>query len=176
LYQTDGIKGLIGHTYTLEVIYEDKIYTANEPMFVNQPIDSFYVTNIKNNIFFKDGMYIVVQINVPEGPVKYSRIIFTENDSIYSEYNDLTLFETSFIRGKSEVLIPYVYKSGDVIVLETYSLSQAVFNYFEAYYKITTGEFSASLVASHNPPSNISGGCLGYFQVSAVRQDTIIIP
>lgn len=176
IFQSKNIEGKIGRTYKIKVIHNNNTYEAEEIMRNIPKLDSIYIQEIKDNEIYNDGKYLFVKISSSEKDDIFFRTIISENDSVYSEYRDLAIFDSSFSGANTEIAIPYPFETKDTITLATYSITERVYNFLLTYQEFTMGENSLSIAQSQNPPSNISGGCLGYFQVSAIRHDTIVIP
>lgn len=175
-YTADNFNKKSGSTYNLKVQVGDKIFNASDKMLECNIVDSLYVEYFENKDYYEDGYYIKSSINVQEDEKQYFRLILSVNDTMFTNYIDLMLFETSLIADQSEVIIPYVYQSGDFVTMKLYSLSEEMYRYWNAYFQITTGFLGNATSPSQNPPSNISGGCLGYFQVSSVNTYVVSIP
>lgn len=176
LYESQNMKATIGNIYTLKVNYKEETYVSEDTMRSSLPIDSLYIINMKDHGIYEDGKYLTAIVKLDEESIEYSRVVFSVNDSLYDGYQDLLLFETSFLTSKSHVFIPYSLNSGDKVELQVFSISKDLYHYFITLYQITTSVFNTSLSSSQNPPSNILGNCLGYFQVSSVNTYTFVVP
>lgn len=174
-YETDSMQAQVGETYKLEVQVDGKWYYAIEKLLPCKIVDSLYVINLTNSIVYEDGLYIMVKLSIPNENVAFYRAVVSNNDSVYNTYNDLLLFETSFVKDETEVLFPYPFISGDSVVIRAYSISERMFEYFNAYARITQGLTTPSSLPMQNPPTNIIGGAVGYFQVSSVTISSIKI-
>lgn len=175
-YSTESIKKEVGAKYTLQVEVGENLYVAEEEMYENNLVDSFYVEYFENRDFYEDGYYILSTLEIIEDSKEFFRLILTVNDTVMDNYVNLLLFETSLLVDEIEVIVPYDFKPGDVVKMELFSMSEELYRYWNSYYNITSGLLGNPTAPSQNPPSNISGGCLGYFQVSSVKTFTIEIP
>lgn len=167
-YVSDKIKGITGRQYSLTVETENKHFSASETMYPCNIVDSVYFEYIDNIVIYSEGYYIKAKLNFEDDSPQFFRLLFYKNDSLYNGYQDIALFETTNIPTTLEAIIPFVLEKGDTASMKLYSLSSSVFEYFRIYSNITNVILSNSTVPPFNPPSNISGGALGYFQVSSV--------
>lgn len=175
-YTGELLEKEVGTDFNLEVEVNDLKYSASESMFSNNIVDSIFVRYIKDKDYYEEGYYIVSSIKVNEEKKQFFRLVLTVNDIVLDNYVDLLLFETSLLANEIEVIIPYAFKSGDMAKMELFSFSEEMYRYWNAYYQITNGFLGNPTAPSQNPPSNISGGCLGYFQVSSVKTYFVEIP
>lgn len=175
-YESDSLQAMVGEVYKLEVQVEGKWFYAVEELLPCNIFDSLYVIHLTNSLIYKDGLYVMIKFPIPPEKTTYYRAVVSKNDSVYRGYNDLLLFETSFLQDETEVMIPYRFDSSDKVVIQAYSISASIFDYFSAYAGITQGSLSPSILPTQNPPTNIVGGALGYFQTSSVIIDSIQIP
>jgi hypothetical protein len=176
IYECDSMQAKVGETYKLEVLVDGKWYYGVEEMLPCKIVDSLYTFNLSNSIVYKEGVYVMAKLSIPPENITYYRAVVSNNDSIYSEYSDLLLFETSFLKDETEVMLPYSFTTGDSVVIYAYSISEGMFEYFSVYARITQGFIIPSNLPMQNPPTNLIGGAVGYFQVSSVTTHTIQIP
>jgi hypothetical protein len=174
-YESQQIKGYTGREYTLTVDAENKHYSATEEMLPYKLTDSLYTVYLKNNTIYSDGYYIEAKLDIVNDTTQFYRLLFYCNDSLYDGFGDIVLFETKNIFTSVDVIIPFTLKLGDTASIKLYSLTQPVFDYFLTYSEITTDIYTNSMVPPINPPSNISEGALGYFQVSSVLEREVIV-
>lgn len=167
IYENGDIIPKVNNTYQLNVFSDSQQYQATEAMISNAQIDSTVVIYIENNEFYDDGYYILVHAHRLNSNIHYYKVEVIVNDSLYNGYDNLLIFEDSYKTEKLESLIPYTFQKGDDVIINLYSVSENVYEYFYCIYQITN---LTNLInsASLNPPSNISNCSLGYFQVSSV--------
>ncbi len=175
IYESGKVKGVIGVTYSLEVKVDDQIFTAREKMHPVAFEDSTYYTWKEKDAIYKEGYYLESKIKRLVDTSSFYRLIFKKNDSIYANYSDLILFETVPAMELAEITIPYKLGINDTVEVNVYSLSGGIYEYWSVVARITTITIRNSSIPPQNPPSNISGNVLGFFQVSSVLQHTLII-
>lgn len=170
VYETDSIKGIPGRSYTLEVTVNDTLYSATEKMYKSGSFDSITVKYIEDHSFFEDGYYIHAFAFKESNTVEYYKASVTENDSLYNGYEDMILFDNIFVQAEIELIVPYAFEAGDTVKIKSYTLSKEVFDYHSALFNLTVNVYGNISRVIENPPSNISNGALGYFQVSDVKE------
>lgn len=175
IYESEDIKGVVGVMYSLEVKVEDQIFTASEKMYPVAFEDSTYYTWKEKDAIYEEGYYLESKIKRLADTAGFYRLIFKKNDSIYANYSDLALFETVPAMELAEITIPYKLGINDTVEVSVYSLSGGIYEYWSAVARITTITLRNSSIPPQNPPSNISGNVLGFFQVSSVLQHKLII-
>ena len=67
------------------------------------------------------------------------------------------------------------YAQDDLARVEVYSLTREAFIYYRDLQKLLTNDGGLFGTPPANPRSNISGGALGFFQVSAIVSGEIVI-
>jgi hypothetical protein len=164
-----------GTPYTLTVTHSGMVYTATEVLRPITIIDSMYMVYYSEMPYYANGYYLQFAINVPQGYDGFYRLVLSRNDTLLNQYTDLLIFETMYYQGPAIVDIPVRFNKGDKILATIYSLPEPVYDYYVAYQRLTQGYFSSSSVPVQNPPTNISGNVLGYFQVSSVQTKTLVV-
>ncbi len=167
--------------YKLEVMFNDKIYTAeHESRSVPEIIE----------IGFRDGsedwesiQYYETTIsfldNAGEGDGYFYRA-FNKNNSVKDKINRGFLRDDKFIDGilfEDVVATDYEYRhqSGDTIVVELYSIGKEALDYFNDILSESFRSEDPFASPPVNARSNISGGAAGYFLVSDMVQREVII-
>ena len=159
IYQGSSLIGTVGRTYTLEVVVDDKRYTARSTMPPTIPIDS-----IGLDLFFIQRLL----------PAIYN--YRTQNTNSFPISRKFT-FSDRFNNGQAVAypLFKLDITSGDVIDVTLYSVDEPVFEYFRTLDDAGLGN-SFTAAAPANPRTNISGGALGYFQAASRTTTTRLIP
>lgn len=170
-YVGEKIRGEIGHTYTLSVIYEEKEYTATSKIPPLVKLDSLSMYKVP----IMDYAIPMVHYTDPKGEInQYYRCLVYINGK---QLPDMTeqVFDCEFTDGSPmhEPLAVFTYdndndpvKKGDEILIEFQCIDKGAHTFFDTLSKIEDKKT--------NPISNISGGALGYFCASTVDQMTII--
>lgn len=174
--------GTIGRTYTLRVDVDGASYEATDMMYSVTAIDSLEFRVNEN------------QQEDPEEPGKiYEMLLYArepqdeDNFYLFKYYrNDsLTVFNPTDIYYSNDELLgeniggipsPVYYGTGDKARLEAYSLSRNGYVYYNDLSTILNndgGGMFGSIPAS--PRTNLSNDALGFFQVSAVREQETFV-
>ena len=185
-YVSTGIVGEVGKTYSLKVLYNDKIYTSSTK--IENP-------KVLDNLFWKE------QVNLPGYGFSWAKItdspvmgdayrweVKNLSDLFYSKpfqpftddrfYNGKT-FEFSVENPMSfkdqtiENQYKGYYKLGDTIVVKFSKLGKKEYQFFEKKYnQIYSG--GNPFATPTNIPTNIEGGALGIWAGFSPWYDTLI--
>ena len=183
-YVSTGIVGEVGKTYSLKVLYNDKIYTSSTK--IENP-------KVLDNLFWKE------QVNLPgygfswakitDSPIKgdayrwevknLSDVSFSKPFQPFTDdrfYNGLT-FEFSVENPMSykdtTIENKGYYKLGDTIVVKFSKLGKKEYQFFEKKYnQIYSG--GNPFATPTNIPTNIEGGALGIWAGFSPWYDTLI--
>ncbi len=164
-----------GKTYTLYVNTGNASYTAKGALISMNGIDSIYARRLPN--VDKDSAYFTF-INagaVDPTVTRYYQINLYKNDSLLTGGTNIAVFNDKYLSALRAINLPYAFSKNDTVTLELYSLSKAMFSYYES---LTINVFSLNFVNSGyrtNPPQMFSKFAAGYFQVSAVDKKQIVI-
>ncbi len=169
VYNTATVQGTAGSTYTLEVMTDNKTYTASSTMpgivvldSVSFFINTFFGTTLTNPLpNFQDppdadNYYFFKQL-INRKPVK-TFFVFDDRLS-QGRYISRQLFNDS----------AYI-KNLDTVELEMRCIDKNVYNYFNHIIEAQGGGNSGPVAAPGNPASNISNGAFGYFSAHTVQR------
>jgi hypothetical protein len=174
-YQTKRIKGIYGNTYFLEVIVDEKKYTASSTMSNKVPLDSLRINN-----FLVNGEIRYSIIPVYTDPIQLGnsyRFIQKINDTLdqtFHVFNDNLnngKVNQRPLRGGSDSL---EVKLNDIVSVEMQCITRPTYLY---YYTLNqqTGAGPGGGTTPANPPNNIQGGALGIFSAHTVEKKFIRI-
>jgi len=175
LYKTQKIKGIEGGTYNLEVIVDQKKYTASATMPKKVNLDSLRI-----NTFPFNG-----EINYSIIPVYTDPIVIGNSYRFIQKINDTLdptfhVFDDNLnngkvnqrpLRGGDDNL---KVKLKDNVFVEMQCISNASYLYYKSLNQ-QSGAGPGGGTAPSNPPSNIEGGALGIFSAHTVQRKTIRI-
>ena len=175
LYKTQKIKGIEGGTYNLEVIVDQKKYTASATMPKKVNLDSLRI-----NTFPFNG-----EINYSIIPVYTEPIVIGNSYRFIQKINDTLdptfhVFDDNLnngkvnqrpLRGGDDNL---KVKLKDNVFVEMQCISNASYLYYNSLNQ-QSGAGPGGGTAPSNPPSNIEGGALGIFSAHTVQRKTIRI-
>lgn len=177
----EPFKGEVGNTYSLEVIVDGKTFTAQDELIRVTPIDS--ITWRMNEDEFEDpedeGEFyeILIYTKEPQETEDYYFFRFYQNDTIMNYDNTEIFFADDVLIGESidGIVGPEFYRIGDRAKFEMYSISREAFVYYSDLYTVLTNDGGMFGPVPANPRTNIEGGAVGLFQVSAIESAEIII-
>lgn len=164
-----GYKGDTSIDYSLKVIVEGKEYTATStlyPMFEVNPVLQF---DYRPASGFIDEGYAVTYYSIDSREDEvYTRFNFGQNDTIF----DQSILFTNADLKKNETVpfeLPfYRAQSGDSVMLIFRSIDVPVATYFNALSNLSSGAPGPFQTPPANPPTNISGGAVGYFMCTDI--------
>ena len=155
----------VGNTYTLNVKYKDKTYTASEQCRFQLPIDSIKVIYSPNRPFFPAGYYLWEWAGEKPGIGDCYQWDLYRNDTLLNDdfyfTNDDQLVDGQYLASD----FPFPYKLNDRLVLEQYAISRQYFNYLNAVQSQTNRDGSPFSAPPSNIGGNVSNGAMGYFAV-----------
>lgn len=176
-----GLTGQVGSSYELSVELNGTHYEASETMLPVSRIDS--LTTKFNADEFEDpqvpGRYYEVLLNAQEPQDREDQYLFKfyRNDTLVRDFpTDIYVAEDELLGGNiAELEIAGYYALGDVSRVEMYSLTREAFVYYSDLSNLLNGDGGMFSPPPANPRSNISNGALGYFQVSAVDSEELVV-
>lgn len=169
-YVAQTLRGEVGRTYNLLVIYEEKTYTSTSTMPPLVEIDS--ITMYKFPVI--DYHIPRIHFKDPKGKANdYYRIkLFIKDKYMSVGQEAVSTDQTDGL----EVALPFFVdekklddekiKKGDKITFELQSVDKGAYTFFD-----TLGKMEET---KNNPTSNISGGVLGYFSAYSYDRQFII--
>jgi Domain of unknown function (DUF4249) len=179
-YETSKTFGMIGHTYTLTVLHNGKIFTAVSTMADDTPLldIKFLPTQFSpNGPGSKDTLpfFTAVPIHTDQVNVKnFYRYIQTINGVVDSSFlirNDV--FNDGKINAQPifSRKLPHL---GDNYSLKMENIDESTYTYFYSLNQ-SSGNGPGGGTTPANPPTNISGGALGYFSAYSQSQLTVLV-
>ncbi len=169
-YTAKTLKGIVGRTYQLKVIYDDQTYTASSKMPPVVKIDSvtmfdFPVIDYQlPRVHFKDPTGTVNDYYRAKLYIN-DKYIPTNGEAISADRSDGIEIVELFFPDEKKLENEEISKR-DKIRVELQSVDKGAYTYF-----YTLGNISES---ENNPTSNISGGALGYFSAYSTDSKSII--
>jgi len=166
IYTTNEIQPVIGETYTLDIRWEDKTYTASDKLNEVPKIDSIY-TEFEEETGITDAGYFV-KIN-SQDPVDISNFYFYRvyrNDSLFilpDPGNSRTIIlKDEFFDGENRLAVvpneEVVYEVGDIAKVDQIGISEEYYQFlFELYRQ--TGYQGVSFTGNP-PPATIRGNII----------------
>lgn len=171
-YLTNSLQGVEGRTYTLSVSCEGHNYTSLCRMPYAVKMDT--LTDQKDPTT-NSGYALIPHYQDPPLVKNFYRFKAYENSSPLRELirvrKDLST-DGQFI--KEPIGFENFFNPGDTATLDFMCIDERVYQYFFGLSQTLSTGLNAP-ASPGNPPSNISGGCLGYFSAHTVQSKTIVI-
>lgn len=173
--------GTPGKTYMLSVTTEGMTYTAEDQLLRLVPMEKLeYRVNEEEKEDPEDaGRFFEVLLFVKEPKETKDYYLFKcyRNDTIeYANENEIYYSDDELIGEDIDgVPLPVFYAQDDLARVEVYSLTREAFIYYRDLQKLLTNDGGLFGTPPANPRTNISGGALGFFQVSAIQAGEIVI-
>lgn len=172
-----GFQADTGRVYNLKVIVNGQEYTAQSTLFPMFEVDPQLAFEFMPATAFTDEGYAVTYYSVDSrGQDIYTKFNFGQNDTIFDQE---ILFSGADIKKNERVpfeLPFYRAQSGDSVMLIFKSVDTPVAKYFEALSSLNSGAPGPFQTPPANPPTNISGGAVGYFWCTDVVRLGQIVP
>ncbi|MCH2022222.1 MAG: DUF4249 domain-containing protein [Saprospiraceae bacterium] len=186
IYKGTSLLGVIGNTYTLDVVLEGVTYTATSTMPPLTVIDSCSTQPLGN--FFGGGG------GPGSGNSKPKFWVFANyTDSV--DYINYYAIRTSYYNEENEYVTDYRisdddltdglstrtfttfnrFESGDTVTIEFASIDRVTHLYFKTLEDAISGAGFAS-AAPANPTNNFTNGALGYFGAWSKDREVFILP
>jgi hypothetical protein len=174
IYTTHNLRGSINSSYSMFAIVNEKQYSSLSQMPSKTNLDSLYTTTNGGGGFGNSNkIKVVPKYRDPVGVNNFYRFILyingvqTDDVFVQSDKNrDGQVFNQPLV---SRTTI----NPGDFISIDMQCIDENVYKYFNSLAR----NFRRGLNQSQtpvNPPSNITGGKLGYFNAHTVQRKSII--
>ena len=173
--------GIIGNTYTMSVMVDGESYMAQETLLPVTQIDSLTVIVNEDEMEDPDEENHFYEVlffaQEPQDRVDHYLFKFYGNDEIVRDSEeDIYFAEDEFIgEAIDDLPIAGFYELDDLVRVEMFSISREAFVYYNDLFNLLNNDGGMFSPPPANPRTNLSNGALGYFQVSAVEMDEIVI-
>ena len=168
------LKGEINKTYTLNINFDNKDYTASSSMQPPLLLDSLYSLPATENGYYE--LYVNTQESTT--PKQFYLLKTIKNGMLNDTIKNWSYFSDDLINGiyLQDLYIGYVNaKSGDTIQMKTFSISKEQYEYINTAMQTQSAPIPFLGSNPANIKGNISNGAMGFFQVSAVSLKGCII-
>ncbi len=178
---SEEFAGAIGKSYTLQVSFEGKTYTAQEKMYSVTTVDSLtyrYAEDLDSTDVEENRMLeVLVYLNEPQDEDNYYLAKFYRNgEPLNDDGTTVYYFNDDVLNGRiQDFPVPDYFAFGDSARAELYSISAEGFRFFADLEKILNNDGGLFSGIPANASTNIKGGAIGYFQVSAMEFTELVI-
>lgn len=173
--------GEIGRSYKLTVVVDGQTFTAQDTLFRIVPIDKLTSRiNDDEEADPKDpGRFYEVLLYVKEPKETEDYYLFKcyRNGKLeYANDTDIYFSDDQLLSENIDgIPMPIFYAVDDMAKFEAYSLTRDAFVYYRDLQKLLNNDGGLFGNPPANPRSNIAGGAIGFFQVSAVQSGELKI-
>lgn len=180
-YPVNPLQGSVGETYSLSVNIDGQEYGATESMLPVTTIDSLTVTLDEEELEDPEtpGRFYEILFFAQEPQDRKDQYLFRfyRNDSIVLDFPTDIYFSDDVFLGPTidNITIAGWYAEGDRAKVEMYSLTQEAFIFYSDLFNLINNDGGMFSPPPADPRNNLSNGALGYFQVSAVDIEEIIV-
>jgi hypothetical protein len=175
----EDFTGEVGNEYTLYVESEGTTYTATEAMYHVPPFDSLSVRLNEDELEDPDeeGYFyeVLFYIKEPQQTTDYYLLKVLRNDTIQNwDGEGIFYTDDTFLSGNIQGFpTPIFFAERDMATVEMYSISRDGYVYFLDLDENINSDGGMFDGRPANVRSNVKGGAVGYFQVSALATDNI---
>lgn len=173
-----GVKGKI---YTLEIEVDGVDYSASDTLPGTAAIDSLTSSvNVRESLDpDEEGRFYDVKIygKEPKEELNFYMFRFYRNDTIVRRFSsDIFVTDDTFLGEEIKGFpFPFYSAESDKVVLEMYGISRNAFIYYSDLQLVLGNDGGMFSPPPANPRSNIDGDALGFFLVSSIASDTLIV-
>ncbi len=190
VYRTDSLPLTVGRSYTLQIRWKGDVYEATERLVEVAPIDTLYFRARPNKSAATDGVRATIDLRDPAGTANYylwDQFI----DGVRTVAPDtlvrvrVVASDELFNGRRVRVFQPFdgiAVRSGQEVRIRQYSISEAMWRYYQALGAQTDGDASPFGVPSASVRGNVANRtrpdarALGYFSVSQVAERVARVP
>jgi hypothetical protein len=175
VYRNDSIRAVAGKTYALLVQAGGKSYTAQTLMPKEVSFDSVWIR--KQEMFGQSNYVVNISYTDPSTDSNYYRFVQYVNDKPVPR---VYLFDDRLTSGRN-VRFPLNNQQsdttlqidpGDRVTVDMLNIDRATYQFYRVFTR-QGGPGGGSAPA--NPPTNISGDCLGYFGAVTKQTKSVVV-
>lgn len=177
----EGFAGQVGRIYTLTVFAQGKTFEATDSLKYVTSIDSL---SYRPNRFAEqdppsDGKTyeLLIYAKEPQESKDYYLVKYYRNDSLtYNGDSDVYVLDDYGV-GENIDGVPsaVLYSDNDLARIEMFSLTREGFLFYNDLVTIMNSDGGMFSPPPANPRTNFSNGALGFFQVSAASERSIVV-
>jgi hypothetical protein len=173
--------GEIGRTYTLTIISDGKTYSAEDKMASVTPIDKLEYRISEDEVKDPEEENKIYEVLVfakePQETKDYYLFKFYRNDTIkFADDNDI-YYSDDVLLGENidGIPSPNYYGIGDKAKVEAYSLTRSGFVFYADLQKLLRNDGGLFGSPPANCRTNLTNGAIGFFQVSSLKSNEIMV-
>lgn len=183
-YTSQAIPMELEKSYRLHIIHDNQEFQSTGTLLPVAQVDSFSFRFSPERLFREAGYYLYFSGTTPkQRGVNYYRFTIAENDSLYDAPGDYLIQSDELLSAQIDTLqlANYAFDLGDTVSINMYSLNKDMFTYYNELLELLFNDGGIFSSPPSNPTSNIQNLTqpqhppLGFFQVSTVYGDTIVI-
>lgn len=181
-FVTNNFTAKTGLEYVLDVYDNEMHYRGSDVMAASVLEDSAYAAYLPFRPLRPEGFYPIYTGIWAQGD-HYVRFQFYRNDTMFNDRSDYFITDNAFLRDTISFFeLPFDLQPGDEVKVETYSLSEQMFNYYFEFTSILFNDGGIFSPPPVNPRSNIVNLTnpdlrpFGFFQVSSVTSNPFKTP
>ncbi len=180
-YPVVNFHGKVGTTYSLDVEVDGERYNASEKMLPVTSIDSLVVSIDEDEKADPEdaGSFYEILFYAKEPQDRKDQYLFKfyKNGEILKDSETDIYVTDDVLLGETidDVETAGFYQLGEVAGVEMYSLTQEAFIFYSDLVNLLNSDGGMFSPPPANPRNNLSNNALGYFQVSAVDRETIVV-
>ncbi len=158
-------------TYTLKVLADGQEYTSVSTLYPMFYVDPQLQFEYRDASGFLDAGYAVTYWSSDSRPQEiHTQFKFGQNDTLFDQ--EIIFSNTDIVKNELRPFELPFYRplSGDSVMLEFRSIDPQVAAYLVALANLNSGAPGPFQTPPANPPTNISGGAIGYFMATDVKR------
>lgn len=178
-YSDQRYMGVVNGIYQLDVRVGNESFTAADTLHGVTAIDSLSIRIDEQavNDSESDGKIyqVLLYAQEPQETIDFYYFKFYR-DSLLEVDDNIYVFDDKVLGSSLDGLpSPVLFREGELAGVEIYGLTRAQFVYLTDLANILNNDGGMFSPPPANPRSNISGGALGFFQVSGLNRASILI-
>jgi hypothetical protein len=173
--------GKLNVKYSLSVNINGEVFTASDVLLPVTPIDSLSVLLDEDEMddpedegqFYSPLLYA----QEPQDEQNYYLWKFYRNGEVVNDEGEYLTISNDVAIGEyiTGIQAPFYYAAGDIAKVEMISLSRGCFVFYSDLSNLVFSDGGVFSPQPADPRSNITGGALGFFQVSSIVEEEILI-
>lgn len=173
--------GVIGRVYKLTVEVDGETFSAQDTLYRIVPFEKleYRVDEDEREDPEDAGRFyeVLLFVKEPQETEDYYLFKFYRNGVLeYATETDIYFSDDKLLAENIDgIPAPIYYANADVARVEAYSLTRDAFIYYRDLQKLLTSDGGLFGTPPANPRSNLSGGAIGFFQVSAIQSGEITV-